>query len=396
MVQLAKFEAKTLHKEAAVQIAFEPDKTNRPNMQSHSKTEGDSDVQLSVTQSVGYSIHVALFSSDLDLLFDKLYAFPAGNSHSLGGAYLGRIPDHSGYYLFLRRPLQAGAKSNAGITIVRLDNGGAIKWANTYAAGSADLEVEPHQTADGCILITVPLRTAKSLGSTFIKIGPDGTVNWAIATEGVTLSWSDFRFAGFPYRFIQPYLFLVGMRLSSGKLSSGVVAINYETGRIEKQVACNFPGGIGFVEKTSDSIYVTVLNTGSSLRPGAAQAGLLRFDFDLNLRAAKSVRNAQLSWPLFRVAGAGKFLFSYSYDQQKTVVVEATDENFESANSCGVLQKANYSVTKSNIITRPVDIVSSPLTSITVSDVKNKTTEGDAELVLVPLDLKAIPCQTHP
>ena len=392
-VQLAKFEATTLHMQASVQIPFEPAKTNRPNIQVHSETEGDSNVQVSVTQLVGDSVRVALFSSDLHLIFDNVYAFPAGNSRALAvGAYLGRVADHSGYYFFFRRPLQGGAKSDAAITIVRLDNAGAIKWANTYATGSADVDVEPHQTSDGCILITVPLRTAKSFGSTFIKIGPDGKVNWSIASEGVTLGWSDFQQAGVPYRFIQPYLFLVGMRFSSGKLSAGVLAANYGTGKIEKQVTCNFPGGIGFVEKTSDSIYVSVLDTGRSLRPGASQAGLLRFDFDLNLRAAKSVRNAEPHWPLVRAAGTGKFLSSYSYDQQKTVVVEATDENFESANSCGLLQKANYSVTRSNIITRSVDIVSRPFTSIVVSDANRKTSDGDSGLALAPLDLKAAPC----
>jgi len=358
----------------------------------HRETKPDFDLQVSAVQAVGDSVRVALFSRDLRILFDKLYTFPK-NSRALAAAYLARIPDHSGYYLFLRHPVAFGSKSSDGIAIVRLDNSGTIKWANTYAAGLPDLQVEPHETSDGCFLITVPQQTAKSIGSTFIKIGSDGNVNWAVRTEGVTLSRGDFTFGWVPYRFVEAQLFAIGTRLSSGKLSCVIFALDYQTGRIEKQVACNFSGAIGFFEKTNDSLYVTLLDQ-IMLGRFKCQAALLRFDFDLNLRAAKSVRNAEPRWPILRALNRAKLLFSYSYADRKTVVVETTDENFESGNACGVLQKANYSVTKSNFTVRPVDIASSPLTSITVSDANSKTSE--ANLSLVPLDLKPVPCDNQP
>lgn len=386
--QLAKFDAKSLRKAGSVQIAVEPTKDNAPYIQLHSDEDRNFDLQVSLVQAGRDSVRVAVFSRDLRVLIDKIYPYPAANSRSLAGAYLARIPDRSGYYLFLRRPLRS--ERNSGIAIIRLDNGGAVKWANLYAAGSPDQEVEPHETSDGCILLNVPHRTARSSGSLLIKIGSEGNVNWAVTTEGMTLDLADFNFPWIPYRFIDPYLFAMGMRFASGKLSCSVLAINYQTGKIEKQVACNFPGAIGFTEKSSDSLYVTLLDQSMSGR-SKSQAAVLRFDFDLNLRAAKSIRNAEPHWPIFHTLMSGKFLFSYSYHDQRTVVAETTDANFESANSCSALQKANLTVARSNLAAQPVNVASMPLPSITASEAKSQTSE--ANLQLQHFDLTASPCR---
>jgi hypothetical protein len=124
------------------------------------------------------------------------------------------------------------------------------------------------------------------------------------------------------------------------------------------------------------------------------QAALLRFDFDLNLRAARSIRNAEPHWPIVQALPSGKLLFSYSYNARKTLVAETVNDNFESTNSCDVLQKADFSVTKSNFEARPISVVTTPLPPITVSDANSKTSEAD--LAPVPLDLKAVPCKAQP
>jgi hypothetical protein len=385
--QLAKFDAKTLRKTASVQIPVEPTKDNAPFIQLHSDRDSDFDLQVSLVQPVSSSVHVAVFSRDLKLLFDKIYAYPPGNSRALALAYLAQWPDRSGYYLCLRHPLRLDGKT--GVGIVSLDNRGAVKWANLYAAGSSDQEIEPHQTNDGCILLDVAQRSRLG-GSLLVKIGRDGNVNWAITTEGITLGLADFAFPWVPYRFTEPYLFVNGMRFASGKLSCSVFAINYQTGDIAKQVACNFPGAIGFTEKTGDSLYVTLLDQ-AMLARSKSQTGLLRFDFDLNLHAARSIRNAEPHWPNFHTSLPGRFIFSYSYNDQGTVVAETTDENFESASSCGVLQKANYSVAKSNFSARPANVAKIPLPPVTVSEANSKTSEAD--LQLEPFDLAVSACR---
>jgi hypothetical protein len=274
---------------------------------------------------------------------------------------------------------------NNGIAIVRLDNNGVVKWANTYGIGPGDLEVEPHETSDGAIFINVHQRNA------LIKIGPDGKVNWTITTaKEITLGLPDFQFGSTAYRFIQPYLFASGMRFASGKLTCAIFAINYQTGQIEKQVSCNFPGAIGFTELTNDSLYVTLLDQ-IMTRKSKSLAALLRFDFDLNLRAAKNIQNAEPHWPISHMLPSGKSIFSYSYHDQKALVVGTTDANFESPGSCGVLQRANYTVTKSNFSVHSANVPMAPLPSIAVSDAKGQTSQAD--LKLEHFDLTASPCR---
>jgi hypothetical protein len=279
--------------------------------------------------------------------------------------------------------------------MLRLDNSGAVKWANTYAIGYSDFETEPRVADDGSILIhfvTIPDFANKPL----IKIGPNGITNWAMSIEGASASLADFNVGSLPYRFIEPYLFVTGGRLASTKLFSFVFAINYQTGKIEKQVKFTSPGGIGFIEKTANSLYVSLLNQAMQAMSArlVCQAALLRFDFDLNLRAARSIRNAEPHWPIVQALPSGKLLFSYSYNARKTLVAETVNDNFESTNSCDVLQKADFSVTKSNFEARSISVVTTPLPPITVSDANSKTSEAD--LAPVPLDLKAVPCKAQP
>ena len=141
------------------------------------------------------------------------------------------------------------------------------------------------------------------------------------------------------------------------------------------------------------STYLRVSDTKAQLGKPAA---LLRFDFDLNLRAAESVKHAEPHWPVFRALAPGRFSFTYSYNDQKIVVLETTNDNWESENSCGLLPKANYSVIKSNYIARPITVASSPLTSITVTDANRTTNEDETDFGLAPLDFKAIPCSVRP
>ena len=396
--RFAKFEAKTLHKENSVQLIFAPPAHSSPCLQLHSETDPEFDLQISLVQPAGNSIRVALLSRDLRLVFDRVYTFSSAKNNKTfaepGNAYLIRLPDRNGYYLCLRHPISADEHSGPGIGIIRLDNSGMLKWANTYAIGSSEFEVEPHMATDGAILVQF-LTAPNGKDSLMLKVAPDGTVNWAQSFPGLQgLGIANASFGWVPYRFTEPHLFATASQLVSAKLFSFLLALNYATGEIEKQIRFTSPGGAFYTEKTNDSLYITLLQPALSLRPGSSQAALFRFDVDLNLHAARAIRNAEPHWPLLRALPSGKLLFSYSYHAAKTLVVETVDENLDGANACGVLQKANYSVTKSNFVDRPVDIARSPLTSITVSDAKSKTSEAD--LSLVPLDLKAIACHNQP
>ena len=212
-----------------------------------------------------------------------------------------------------------------------------------------------------------------------------------MSSDGVSLSRSDYAFGGAPYPFIEPHLYALGIGSSGpGKVITAVFALDYQTGKVEKQIICTVPGMITLTHRNADSLYASVLKLGMSIRPGASQAALLRFGFDLNLRAARTIRNAEPRWPAVRPYRNGQLLCSYSYAEAKTVVVETTDETFESGTPSCFLDKANYSVARSNFVMRPAELNSSPLNSITVKDAKSRTSEADVSLV--PLDLKAVPC----
>lgn len=397
----AKFEAQSLRREASVEMAFEPITTPGGYVAFQSETDPEFDLQVSMVQSLRDSIHVALFSRDLRLILDKLYSIPLGStsetSKALAGGYVTRLPDKSGYYLFLRNPVRADAKSSPGIGVVRLDNNGMVKWANSYVIGLPEFEAGPHVAADGSILIQLGENLLRGTRSWLIRIGPDGTANWGVTIEGegLTVAVTDFNFSSFPYRFTEPYLFANGVQVVGSKAFSTLFAIDYGTGRIEKQVKFGpkFPGVFGFIEKTSDSLYVSFLN--SIMRdPRAADVALLRFDFDLNLRAARSIRNGEPHFPILDALSTGKLLFSYSYNARKTLITETVDENFNGTSSCEVLQKADFSFTKSNFEAKPINVATTPLPPIKVVDGTRKTSEAD--MALVPFEITGAACTSEP
>jgi hypothetical protein len=396
--RLAKFDAKTLRKESSVQIGFEPTTPSKPSSGLHLDTDRDFDFQVSAIQPVHNTVQLALFSRDLRLLFDKRYVFSflsdGKQTDILQGAYLIRLPDRSGYYLCFRHPISAEGHSSPGVGILRLDNSGAIKWANTYSIGYSEFEVEPHMATDGAILVQF-LASPNSKDSFMLKIGPDGTINWAERFPGLPgVDVANASFGSTPHRFIEPHLYATSGQLASAKLYSILLALNYKTGQVEKQIKFTSPGGALYTEKTNDSLYVTLLNMNYAGGRVASQAALLRFDLDLNFRAARSVRNAEPHWPIFRALPSGKFLFSYSYHDKKALVVETMNENFDGAKSCDVLQSANFSFTKTNFEARPFTATTTPLAGIDVSEANSKISEAD--LSLVPLDLKAVPCRDQP
>jgi hypothetical protein len=394
LFRFGRFEAKSLRKEASIRLAFAPEKYSSPCLQLHSATDTDFDLQVSLVQPAGNSIRVALLSRDLRVLFDKIYTFSSvrNDKHfgEAGNAYLIRLPDRSGYYLCLRHPISAEGHTNPGVGILRLDTSGAIKWANTYPIGYSEFEVEPHMASDGAILVsftTIP----NSKDSLVLKIAPDGTINWAQRFPGLpAVSVANASFGSTPYRFIEPYLYATAGQLASTKLYSILLALNYRTGQIDKQVKLTSPGGALYTEKTNDSLYATLLNMNYAGGRVGSQAALLRFDFDLNLRAARSIRNAEPHWPILHALASGKLLSSYSYHDRKTLVVETVNENLDRTNSCEVLQKVNLSATKSNFEARPIKVETTPLASITVSDVNSQT--GEADMALVPFELTVTAC----
>jgi hypothetical protein len=396
--RFAKFEAQSLHKENSVQLVFAPATYSSPCLQLHSERDADFDLQVSLVQPNGNSIRVALVSRDLRLRFDKRYTFgfiredKPGNA--LAGAYLIRLADRSGFYFCLQHPLPGEGASSAGVGVIRLDNSGVIKWANRYAIGFSQFEAHPYMTTDGALIVGF-LTAPNGKDSMLIKIAPDGAVKWAQSFPGLgAVSVANASFGSTAYRFIQPHLFATAGQVVSTKLFSILLALNYTTGEIEKQVKLNSPGGAFYTEKTNDSLYVTLLNPALSLRPGSSQAALLRFDFDLNLRAARSIRNAEPHWPLLHALSSGKLLFSYSYHAAKTSVVETVDENLDGANACGLLEKVNLPVAKTNFEARPIKVEAMPLPSIKISDANAKMSE--AEMRLVPFELVSVACDTAP
>ncbi len=130
----------------------------------------------------------------------------------------------------------------------------------------------------------------------------------------------------------------------------------------------------------------------AGFRPGSFHAALLRFDFDLNLKAARSIRNAEPHWPLFRAVAPGQFLWGYSFHDRKTLFVGTTNEDFEETRKgCNVLEKASFSVTKSNIEAQPIKVTKRPLAGVVTSNADSKITEAD--LALFPLEFESRNCE---
>ncbi|MGI8956816.1 MAG: hypothetical protein ACR2II_07870 [Chthoniobacterales bacterium] len=396
--RVGKFDPLTLRKKESIQFAAAPSTRNMPCVQWHSDAGKDFDLQISLVQSDRNSVHVFLISGDLQLLWDKTYTFPfideEQGSLILDSAYLTRLADHSGYYLFLRRPLRATTASVSGVAIVRLNNDGKVKWANSYAIGYSDFEVEPHFAADGAIIFNagyVPNAKAGLL----VKVDKEGEVKWATSIAGLqSLGVHNASSGWAPLQFTRPYLMAYGGNYLSGKPTSYLLALNYQTGDIERQVRVNGDGSPIYAEESDSSFYVSFLKPGPSLRSGDSRASLIRLDFDLNVKAACNITGAEPHWPIFRALPSRDFLLSYSYSDRKTVVLEKTNEAFESTSNCGVLQKETVSVTRTNFKSQPSEVQITKLPEITVSDGKTKTRE--AEIALLPLALEETPCAAHP
>jgi hypothetical protein len=394
-LRFGKFEGKTSRKEKAVQLVLEPVLTGA-NFQLHSETGSDFDLQISSVQCLHNSVGVALFSRDFSPIFNNVYSVPNGDITCAGDAastYLVRIPDRTGYYLFFKRPPLAGDKSGTGIAILRLDNNGAIKWANTYSFGSPDLDVGPRVTSDGSILIHLVDGFPHSVRSIFLKIGTDGAVNWAETIEELTVAITDFYFNWYPYRFTTPYLLANGVQIDSrGRAFTVLFAIDYQTGKIVKQIKFggDSAGVCGFIEKTGESFYVSFLNATILSSGPVSQVAILRFDFDLNLRGARGIRNGEAHFPFFQILPSGKGLISYAYNEKRTLLAEMVDANLEGADPCEFLEKKRFSFTKASFQTRPLTVQRAALTALVVPAGNIKSSEVDMELPR--FELTAAPC----
>ena len=371
LFQLGKFDAHSLRREASLQMAFEPTAAV-PYVQFHSETDRDSDLQASVVQTRGNLFRVAIFSRELKVVFDKVYSIPLGSdsakSEPSAGGHLARLPDHSGYYLFLTKVFASEDKTRSRIAILRLDQNGAVKWANTYLLHFPDPEVQPRVTPDGSILIAPMCPTTPN--RVLMKIGTDGNVSWCIWFDELTPNLFDLQGElPMPYRFTEPSLLVNSSQIGSrGQVYCVLSKINYQTGKIENQIkfGANTPGVGGFTEKRADSFYLGFMNSTVSLHP-VCHCVLLRVDFDFNLLAARKVLNGHPTWPSFRLLPSGKGLVSYDYPEKRTLVAEMVDGTLEGSNSCQFLEKDTFTLTKTNFGAHPADVAVSPLTPITVS-----------------------------
>jgi hypothetical protein len=392
--QLARFEAKSLQKEASAQLTFDP--TSLAFVAMHSATDHDFDLQTSIVQTVGRSIRVALFSRDLHLVLDKIYSIPADAIAEKFDASAGsftRIPDRSGYHIFLRYELPSESKPPGRIGIIRLDNAGAVKWANTYSLEFSDSGIEPQVADDGSILVT-PVVDASAPQGHVVKIGSDGSVNWGITIKGVSINLGDNNHPTVPYHFSEPLLLAHGMQMDTrARLSQWLFGINYQTGKIERQMGFHdpSPGAFVFMEKGPKSFYVSAMNVTNNLKEECS-CSLLQFDYDFNLRAARHIRKGAPVFTPFRLLPSGKGLLSFPYRKERTFFAEAVDENLEGVDACQLVDKATFTSIKSNYVARSIPVPNTPLSGIIVSDAKSTT--GQAEFILLPLDLKSVACAT--
>lgn len=389
--RFARFNALTLQKEASIQLTFASAQHSSPCLQLHSPITGDFDLQVSLVQGSGSSIRVALVSREMRLIFDKTYTFSflKGDSHlaEAGNGYLIRLPDKTGYYLCLRHSISAGGRQ--GVAIMRLQNDGAVKWANSYPISPAEFEVEPHIGSDGAILLGLS-NVDGVKDSPLIKIATDGTVSWAQSYPGLEgVSVANAHFAWTPHRFSEPYLYATSGQLKSAKLFTYLLGLNYSTGQIEKQVKLNSPGTGLYVERSSDSLYVSLLDMKYGNR-GGSQGSLVRLGLDLNFRSVCALRDVEFHWPELCALSAGRLLVSYGYHAKNILAIQTVDENLESANGCEMLQKAKISLTKTNFQARPITINAAPLEGIALADVNSAVKEAD--LKLLPFALEEVPC----
>ncbi|MEN3368568.1 MAG: hypothetical protein V7609_711 [Verrucomicrobiota bacterium] len=357
--RFARFNAVSLKKEASIQLTFPSPSHSAPCLQLHSFAEKRADLQVSLVQGSGNSIRVALLSSEMRVIFDKSYTFTfLKGDKSLGepgNGYLIRLPEKTGYYLCLRHSIPVGGRH--GVGILRLTNDGAIKWANGYPVSNSEFETETHIGADGAILLNLS-NIAGVKNGPLVKVAPDGIISWAQSYPGLEgVSVANSNFAWTPHRFVEPYLYAWAGQLVSVKLFTQLLGLNYSTGEIEKQVKFTTPGGGFYMEKSSDSIYVALLD----MNFHSSKGFLVRLGHDLNIRSACAVRNVEFHWPAICALSPGKLLASYSYPTQKTLVIQEVDDNLENENICGILQKADLAVTKSNFQARPIPMTVLPL-----------------------------------
>ncbi len=195
MLELARFDAKTLHQQASAQIAFMPSTLSSPFVQWHSNSGPDFDLEMSCTQAVDDSLHVALLASDFRLRFEKTYKLssPKGKqaTAALKGAYLVRAQDHGGYYLFFRNSVRAEQATTPVLALMRLDETGEIMWSNLYDFAHSDFEAEPRTCSDGSVLVEfVMLDDSKE--KVLMKINTDGNVAWSLGSMNVIPAMEDF------------------------------------------------------------------------------------------------------------------------------------------------------------------------------------------------------------
>ena len=419
---LGKFKAENLQKVAAVQTTFPPTANLSPTFQLHFEREDN--LQVSLQQILPNSIRLAVFSSEPRLVLDKTYSF----ARSLWGKEFNGpasmkllpLPDGSGYYMVIESPVVRG-KREPRIDLVRLDKSSGITWANTYAIGNYDNNLQSRVAQDGAVFLsTATYKDAEPEQSILIKVNPDGKVAWATAVKGLDASWDDFdsqfAFESSSYRFTEPFL-LARATEQTGldeewwlrKTYSILFAINYQTGVVEKQVkfGANHPGTVTLAGCDAKSFYLSFWNETrfekpsghghqAPQKPSQFHAAVLRFDYDLNFLSGLKLRNVAMDQPFLHLLGPNKVVISYPYDDQRgttTIIVEAASANLESPNKCHWLEKENFVVSKSSFQQQPASITTSPLNSITVSDANSKISQAD--LALAPLDLKAVPCQAE-
>jgi len=393
-VRLARFEGKTLRRQASLEMAFEPSAGFDESVLFHRPDNGDFDLEISVLQPVRDSFHLAVLSRDLRILFDKVYQIPIHPSEAVPeafqDAFVTRLVDRSGYYVFPRHPIRPNAQARPGVGVIRLGNDGTVKWANSYAFGSSDFDLEPRTTDDGSVLVHDALPGLPSKGCLMIKIGPDGALNWATAVEGMGGGFGHNTAGWVPYRFTKPYLLARVFSPNERNYSSVFLGLNYETGKLEKQVKIGTPGLTEFVGQTADYFYAAFLTMPLNLLHPVYHAAVLKFDYDMKLLAARRIHEAGPNSPVFRFVPPDSGFISYHHDSKRSLIVESTNANLESPDPCRWLDKDSFTVAISKLRQRPLQVTTTALDRIRVTDANSKTSEAD--LSLVPLDLKSVPC----
>lgn len=398
-LRLARFDAKTLRKQASVEMPFEPDRGFSESVLFHRPEEnGDFDLEISVLQPLRDSLRLALFSRDFHILFDKVYHVPVHPFEALAqtfqDAFVTRLADRSGYYVFPRHPIRPNAQASPGVGVIRLGNDGTVKWANSYAFGYSDFSLEPRVTDDGSVLVAHIPPGLPSKGCLMIKIGPDGQLKWATGVEGIGGGFGHNTAGWVPYRFSKPYLLASVFAPNERNYYSVLLGLNYETGKLEKQVKISTPGIVQFVGQAANSFYAAFFTMPLNLLHPVYHAAVLKFGYDMKLLAARRIREAGPDSPDFRFVPPGRGFISYNYESKRSLVVESTNANLESPDPCRWLDKDSFTAPVSKLRQRPLQVTTTALDRIRVSDANSKT--GEADLSLVPLDLKAVPCDKKP